>query len=84
MTVKEQFLNDIKEAIANRNRGLLEVYIEMPGMSAREKITNNFMNFQAKHDYYEKAYDDDLHLKANPDIFIVFYEIERKRVEVVE
>lgn len=84
MTVKEQFLNDIKEAFQEDDRGLLEVYIEMPGMPAREKITNSFMNYQAKHDYYEKAYDDDLHLKANSDIFIAAYSIAGKIVEVVE
>lgn len=84
MTVKEQFLNDIQEAIQEDNRGLLEVYIEMPGMRGREKITNSFMNFQAKHDYYEKAYDDDLHLKANSNIFITFYEVGGKKVEVTE
>ena len=53
-------------------------------MVARELIVNPFENLQAKHDYYDKAYDDNLNLKANQDIFIVAYSIAGKIVDVVE
>ena len=62
----------------------MAVWIETPDMPAREIISNRFENLQAKHDYYDKAYDDNLNLKANPDIFIAAYSIAGKIVEVVE
>ncbi len=88
MTVKEKFLNDIKSLIENKEISqedkVLTVWIETPDMTARELIVNPFENLQAKHDYYDKAYDDNLNLKANPDIFIAAYSIAGKIVEVVE
>lgn len=88
MTVKEKFLNDIKSLIENKrlpkDYKVLGVWIETPEMPAREIISNRFENLQAKHDYYNKAYDDNLNLKANPDIFIAAYSIAGKIVEVVE
>lgn len=88
MTVKEKFLNDIKSLIENKELPkdfkTLAVWIETPDMPAREIISNRFENLQAKHDYYDKAYDDNLNLKANPDIFIAAYSIAGKIVEVVE
>jgi hypothetical protein len=88
MTVKEKFLNDIKSLIENKELPkdfkVLCVWIETPDMPAREIISNRFENLQAKHDYYDKAYDDNLNLKANLDIFIAAYSIAGKIVEVVE
>lgn len=88
MTVKEKFLNDIKLLIENKELPkedkVLTVWIETPDMIARELIVNPFENLQAKHDYYDKAYDDNLNLKANPDIFISTYSTDGTIVEVVE
>ena len=87
MTVKEKFLNDIKSLIENKEipkeDKVLTVWIETPNMTARELIVNPFENLQAKHDYYDKAYDDNLNLKANPDIFISTYSTDGTIVEVV-
>lgn len=88
MTVKEKFLNDIKLLIENKEipkeDKVLTVWIETPDMVARELIVNPFENLQAKHDYYDKAYDDNLNLKANPDIFISTYSTDGIIVDVVE
>lgn len=88
MTVKEKFLNDIKSLIENKDISkedkVLTVWTETPDMVARELIVNPFENLQAKHDYYDKAYDDNLNLKANPDIFISTYSTDGIIVDVVE
>ncbi|MGV9027461.1 hypothetical protein ACN9TE_11080 [Lactococcus lactis] len=88
MTVKEKFLNDIKLLIENKELPkedkVLTVWIETPDMTARELIVNPFENLQAKYDYYDKAYDDNLNLKANPDIFISTYSTDGTIVDVVE
>ncbi|MFK4897371.1 hypothetical protein [Lactococcus petauri] len=83
MTVKEQFLKDIKEGIANKEV-LLSVDIQIPDMSRSETVMNQQANFQAKYDYFEEAYDDHLHLKSNPAISIVSYMIGIKMVNVIE
>lgn len=83
MTVKQQFLNDIKEGIENKEV-LLSVDIKHADMPRAETIINPRVNFQAKHDYYEEAYDDHLHLKSNPAISIVSYMIGIKKVNVIE
>ena len=88
MTVKEKFLNDIKLLIENKDISkedkVLTVWIETPDMEEKELIVNPFENLQAKHDYYDKAYDDNLNLKANPDIFISTYSTDGTIVDVVE
>ena len=88
MTVKEKFLNDIKSLIENKEipkeDKVLTVWIETPEMTARELIVNPFENLQAKHDYYDKAYDDNLNLKANPDIFISTYSTDGQIFSLVE
>lgn len=88
MTVKEKFLNDIKLLIESKeipkDFKILAVLIETPNMPAREIISNRFENLQAKHDYYDKAYDDNLNLKANQDIFIAAYSIAGIIIDVVK
>ncbi|MED4883115.1 hypothetical protein [Bacillus smithii] len=50
----------------------LIVEVEVEG-NAPEIIINPKENFKAKLEYYAKAYNDDLTLKANPNIKIVYY-----------
>lgn len=71
MTAKEQFLTGFDE----ENASVIRVYIRIPGCPAPEMIENPKENFPFKKAYYEDAYDDSLHLKANRDIFIVGAEI---------
>ena len=78
MTVKELFLNDIKSLIENDERFEhekgLTVWIETPDLPEKELIVNPFNNLQVKLDYYNKAYDDNLHLKTNSDVLIYAYQ----------
>ena len=76
MTRKEKFLKEIDEVIQNNlSYCHLEVYIEMPDLPDNEKIVNTFANMQPKRNYYERAYDDDLNLIANPDIKIAKWNV---------
>jgi hypothetical protein len=43
-----------------------------------EVIINSKLNFESKLNYYSKAYDEDLRLKANPDIRIVSFNFIKK------
>lgn len=60
------FENAIKQ-----NSQYVAVKIQMKGFEGEEIIVNPRCNFEAKLDYYKKAYNDDLTLKANNDIKIV-------------
>lgn len=53
----------------------LRVDIRIPGQDAPEHIFNPRSNFESKLLYYINAYNEDLTLKANPDIRIVGYEL---------
>lgn len=47
------------------------VAVSVPNCKEPEVIINHKSNCDAKLAYYKSAYDDDLHLKTNPDIRIV-------------
>lgn len=51
----------------------LIIKVEVNG-NAPEIIINPKENFAAKLDYYSKAYNEDLTLKSNPNIKIVYYD----------
>jgi hypothetical protein len=53
----------------------LRVDIQIPGQDAPEHIFNPRSNFEPKLLYYINAYNQDLTLKANPDIRIIGYEL---------
>lgn len=53
----------------------LRVDIRIPGQDAPEHIFNPRSNFEPKLLYYINAYNEDLTLKANPDIRIIGYEL---------
>lgn len=49
----------------------IAIFIKMPGCDKPEIIINPSENFDSKLEYYMKAYNDDLTLKACNDISIV-------------
>jgi hypothetical protein len=51
----------------------LVIKVEVNG-NAPEIIINPKANFETKLDYYSKAYNEDLTLKSNPSIKIVYYD----------
>lgn len=69
MTKKKKFL----EGFDNPENNSVIVYIGMPDLPSNETIINPKKNFESKKSYYEKAYNDDLELKANTNIKIVDY-----------
>lgn len=88
-TPKEIFLQAIQDLIYDKSipvtEKILRVWIENPDMHGREMILNPAENLQAKHNYYKSAYDDELHLISNPDVFITSYVTGNNGlVEVVE
>jgi hypothetical protein len=86
MTRKEQFLSDIKNAYELARdleltgyEMIMKVSIEMPDLPEKETIMNPIINFQGKHDYYEKAYNDDLELISFPKIKIFQWSFDSKK-----
>jgi hypothetical protein len=76
------------------NEAISELYsfvavkIQMQGFEQPEIIINRFENFQAKLEYYKRAYNKDLTLKTNTGIKIIgfiysdsFDEIEEQLVD---
>lgn len=68
MTRKEQLLRDFEES---KERKTVWVSVTVPDCPELEVISNPRENFSSKKDYYDKAYDDNLILKANPGIRII-------------
>jgi hypothetical protein len=60
-------------ALHHENANFVYVEVKMEGFEGRELITNPRENFQKKLEYYDRAYDEDLKLKANPGIQITAY-----------
>lgn len=58
---------------AKENANFMMVMVSVNGGDP-EIIINPKTNFKAKLEYYAKAYNDDLTLKANPNIKIVYYD----------
>ena len=68
MTAKEIFLKSMRQSKTVKQ--YIELFIHMP-TGETERIINP--NVPAKADYIERAYDDELHLKANNEIYIEDY-----------
>jgi len=62
--------NLFETAEKNQNK-YIAVMIEAKGSAKPEIIINPSENFKAKLDYYKKAYDENLNLKASKGIKIV-------------
>lgn len=80
MTKKEEFLKEYEQACARDNAGVT-LFIHMP--SGESEMIHN-PNIHAKVEYIEKAYDDDLRLKSNPDIYIEEYIFHDPGEEVMD
>lgn len=59
-----------KVGIQNENYSHVCVYVSTPSLPEVESIINPRVNMESKLEYYLNAYDDDLKLKANPEITI--------------
>jgi hypothetical protein len=70
MSKKQQLLRYIDSAIEHGEIEGITLTIENPDMNLPEEIYNPIENAKYKRDYIEKAYDDELCLKANPKIKI--------------
>lgn len=69
---KAVFMETVRRATQDAGRlQVLTVAVQLP-TGAIETITNT-QDIQAKVDYYENAYDDDMHLKANSQVRIIGY-----------
>lgn len=72
--MEKLYMNDLvtcfQEAIKQKAE-YLAVVIETRGSKDTEVIINPFVNFEAKLEYYRKAYNDDLVLKTFDGIRII-------------
>lgn len=64
-------LENVFEAAEKNQNKYIGVKIEMKGFSQPEVIINPIENFHEKLAYYQKAYDEELNLKAAKGIKIV-------------
>lgn len=64
-------LENVFEAAEKNKNKYIGVKIEMKGFPQPEVIINQSDNFKSKLAYYQKAYDEDLNLKAAKGIKIV-------------
>lgn len=73
-TRKSELLETMRNSItgAETNKTFVKLFIQMP--TGEIEIIQN-PNISAKAAYIENAYDDELHLKSCPDIYIADYEI---------
>ena len=66
-----QFFDDCIKETGEDAFYLITVLVKMPDLPELERITNPRDNWETKKAYYDRAYNDDLELKANPVIKIV-------------
>lgn len=69
--VTKKDLLDFMQLAKQQNRGIL-IGIIAKDMPAMEMIGNPVENIDYKYAYYDKAYDENLKLKANEDIRIAY------------
>lgn len=62
----------------------IAIKINMPSLESPEIIINPKNNFDAKMEYYQKAYDENLRLKANPEIKIIAACAEYKAKNIID
>lgn len=69
MSKKEKLKKVIESCI--KKGYMLGVLIKVPFCSRPEVVINYADNLEAKYDYYDRAYDEDLFLKTNKEIEIL-------------
>jgi hypothetical protein len=62
----------------------IAIKIKISGLNDPELIINPKANFEAMLEYYKKAYDEHLHLKANPEIKIIAACAEYKAKNIID
>lgn len=71
MSAKESLIKEIDFYKSYKYGAFMAVSVQIGDAKNTEVIINFKENFDAKKEYYENAYDEDLKLKANPSIQIV-------------
>lgn len=72
MGTKKQCLMQFFDDCIKENRfESITIGVKMPDLPELEQIINPRANWESKKAYYERAYNDDLKLNANPIIEIV-------------
>jgi len=71
---KKEFVEDFELAMNEEFATVVRVGREMPDLSELEYVVNTEENYEAKLEYYKKAYDDNMCLKAFNKIKIVTVE----------
>lgn len=71
LTKKEIMVAEM--VLAERDGVGFEIRVKAPDMPKEEVIFNPKENVPCKRAYYEKAYNDDLQLIANPEILIASF-----------
>lgn len=79
--MKEEFLRYFREAKKEDDKAMI-VLVESPDLEKYEYIINDNRNIEAKLDYYDKAYNDNLELKAFNKIRIAGYVYGRAELAV--
>ena len=69
MNKKERFLKEFRDKRESSVLNYLAVAVRLPGGQMEIIVNSNALT--SKMSYYESAYDENLCLKANPDISIV-------------
>lgn len=67
-------LDQLKDVIAeakHKQAKFIYIIVKNPELAENEIIINPIVNADRKVQYFEKAYDESLHLKNNPDIQII-------------
>lgn len=70
---KRELLEAMKKAQLSGTKSKFSIIVSMPDLPEYEVITNPIENLALKSSYYERAYDDQLRLKANEEIRIIGY-----------
>lgn len=68
---KDKFMHKYVELINTTEVQIITVIVMTPGLAAPESISNPRENFYAKLDYYNRAYNDDMRLINNEDVYIL-------------
>lgn len=68
---KVEFMKMYDEIVEAKNETAIVVAVQMPDLNSVEMIVNPRENFEVKRAYYDKAYDDNMCLRAFNQIKIV-------------
>lgn len=73
----------ILEAAIKEECEYVTVFVQMPDLPLPEMITNPIENIPMKLEYYESAYDEQMRLKAKPEIMIVGVTTKQRLTNII-